>query len=140
MTRIQFDLPKHFLFKTELGVRTLDLEPGGHLSSQALLLLLNEARMKFFHSLGYGKGDVEGAETVLADAAMVHETEGVPGESLAFEVTAGDFSRTGCDLFYRVTDPRTGAQVAKGKTGIDFIDHKTRVPTDVPSGFRTKFI
>jgi hypothetical protein len=54
-------------------------------------------------------------------------------------VTAGDFSRIGCDLFYRVTNVKTGNEVARAKTAIGFFDYGARKLASVPEGFRSKF-
>lgn len=140
MPRIELDLPDRFPFKTEIDVRSLDLDHSGRLSNQALLSLIEQARMKFYQSMGYREGDIDGAGTVLADALMINEACCAAGDLLAFEMTAGTFSRTGCDLFYRVTSTRTGAMVARAKTAIEFIDPATAGPVEVPERFRHRFV
>ena len=140
MPRIELDLPERFPFKTEIGVRTMDLDFSGRLSNQALLTLMGEARVKFMRSMGYQDGDVEGARTVMVDAAMIHEAGCAAEEVLAFEMTAEAFSPTGCDLFYRVTNARTGVLVARAKMAMDFIDPDTASPVAVPGRFRTRFV
>ena len=74
----------------------------------------------------------------MSDAVIVYKAESFSGETLAFEVTAGDFSRIGCDLFYKVTNTRTGGEVARAKTAIGFFDYRTKKIMAVPEGFRTR--
>jgi len=71
---------------------------------------------------------------------IVFKAEAFAGDTLAFEVTAGEFSRIGCDLFYRVTNTRTGVEVARAKTAIGFFDYGARKLVAVPDGFRSRFV
>ena len=139
MPRIELDLPDCFSFRAEIDVRPSDLDYSGRLSNHALLSLMNEARVKFLRSMGYRDGDVNGAAMVLADGVMVHEAPCFAGDSLGFEITAGAFSRTCCDLFYRITNTRTNSVVARAKTAIEFIDPDSDRVVEVPGEFRNRF-
>ncbi len=138
MARIKLDLPERFQFKMEIDVRESDMNRGGHLANDALFSLLNEARVQFYGSLGYREEDVEGTGTIMSDAVIVYKAESFAGDTLRLEVTAGEFSRIGCDLFYRVTNAKTGVEVARAKTAIGFFDYAVRRLTAVPDGFRSK--
>lgn len=140
VARTKLDLPDRFHFKTEIGVRPSDLNRGGHLANDALFGLMNEARVRFYGSLGFREDDVDGAGTLMSDAVIVFKAEAFAGDTLAFEVTAGEFSRIGCDLFYRVTNTRTGVEVARAKTAIGFFDYGARKLVAVPDGFRSRFV
>ena len=139
MARVKLELPDRFNFKTQIDVRESDMNRGDHLANDALFSLMNEARVKFYNDLGYREEDVEGTGTIMSDAVIVYRAESFAGDTLVFEVTAGDFSRIGCDLFYRVTNARTGTEVARAKTAIGFFDYDARKLTSVPEGFRRKF-
>jgi 4-hydroxybenzoyl-CoA thioesterase len=139
LPRIDLDLPNHFNFRTEMDVRASDLDRSGCLKMEALLLLVTETRVKFYRSMGYHVEDVEGMLPMVKDAVMTDMAACAPGTVLVFEVTAGEFSRTGCDLFYRATCTRTGAVVAKAKTAIEFIHISMGRPAAVPDGFRRRF-
>src|SRR5690606_9274558 len=54
------------------------------------------------------------------------------------EMAATDFGEFGCDLVWRMTDTKTGREVARGKTGIAFFDYRTRPKAPVPAGFRAR--
>ena len=53
MARIQVDLPEKFLFTTEITVRASDLNYGNHVGHDTILTLMQEARVKFYNTLGY---------------------------------------------------------------------------------------
>jgi acyl-CoA thioester hydrolase len=140
MARTKLDLPEHFPFRTEIEVRETDINRGGHLANDALFSLMNVARVRFYASLGYREDDVEGTGTIMSDAVILYRAESFAGDVLAFEVTAGEFSRIGCDLFYRITNARTGVEVARAKTAISFFDYEARKVSPVPEGFKRAFI
>jgi len=139
MARIKLELPDQFPFRMEVPILQSHIYRGIHLGNATLFSLINEARIAFFESLGCSEVDVEGAGTIMSDAVVVYRAETFQGDVLRFEVTAGDFSRTGCDLFYRVTKAGTGAEVARAKTAIGFMDYATRRMVAVPPGFRNRF-
>ena len=82
MARLDLELPTDFLFATELEVRIGDINYAGHLSNDALLALLHEARVRFLASYGLGEPDVFGSSLLIADAAVVYKSEAFQGELL----------------------------------------------------------
>ena len=67
MSRIQFPLPGHFVFSTAIQIYISHVNQGGHLDNAQLLTLVSEARVRFFKSLGYTEGNVEGHPIVVGD-------------------------------------------------------------------------
>ena len=137
--RIQIDLPAQFAFATEIAVYIGHINYGNHLDNSALLALVSEARVRFFKSLGYSELDVEGRGIIVADAAIQYRSEAFHGEVLVFEMTAGDFSKYGCDLLYRVSEQTSVREVARGKHGVIFFDYAARKPAAAPQAFRARF-
>jgi acyl-CoA thioester hydrolase len=140
MARIKIDLPQKFGFQTELPVRITDINYGGHLGNDSLLALIHEARVRFLQDMGYSEHDIEGVRIIMSDAAIVYMVECFYGDVLRFQVTAGDFSRAGCDIFYRVANAKTGTLAAEAKTGIVFYDYQNKKVLPVPEGFRERFV
>jgi acyl-CoA thioesterase FadM len=135
MARIKLDLPTEFPFRTTLTVRVTDLNYGNHLGNDAVLGMIHEARVRWLRSMGYSELDVEGVGIIMADCAIVYKAQGYLGEELTVAVAAGDFSRIGCDLFYRLSKA-DGSEVARAKTGIVFFDYQAQAARPVPAGFR----
>lgn len=140
MARVQLDLPEVFPFATELKVRINDINYAGHLSNDAVLALLNEARMDFLAHCDLKEMDVFGASLIVADSVVVYKSEAFQGETLRIEVTADDFSKYGCDFRYRVTEKSSGREVARAKTGVVFFDYQQRRVQPVPEPFRAFFV
>lgn len=138
MARIHIDLPEHFGFSTELPLYISHINYGGHLDNALLLTLVSEARTRFFKALGYSELDVEGVGIVVADAAVQYRSEAFHGETMRVAMAAADFSKYGCDLLWSMSDVATGREVARGKTGIVFLDYNTRKVSLVPEGFKQR--
>ena len=134
MARIKLELPSAFPFSTTLTVRVTDLNYGNHLGNDALLGLIHEARVRFLAALGFSELDVAGVGTLMADCAIVYKAQGFLGDQLTVAVAAGEFSRVGCDLFYRLT--RADSELARAKTGLVFYDYRTQKTRPVPEAFR----
>lgn len=138
MPRIHVELPKSFPFSTDIQVYIGHINHGQHVDNGRLLGLVSEARVRFFHSMGFTELNVEGLGIVVSDAAVQYKSEAFYGEILTFEMAANDFNKYGCDLVWRATDKDTGREVVRGKTGIVFLDYATRKVSRVPEGFLRK--
>lgn len=138
MARVKLELPEIFSFSTEITVRITDLNYGGHLGNADTLVLIHEARVRFLKSLGYSEVNVEGYGTIMLDSVIVYKAQAFAGDVLVVEVAAADFSRLGCDIFYRLTNKETGAVVAIAKTGVAVFDYENQKRVSPPAAFIKK--
>lgn len=138
MARIQIELPEKFAFATEIPLLLSHINYGHHLDNALLLTLVTEARARWFNSMGYTELDVEGVGIVVADAALQYKSEAFHREIMVVEMTAADFGKYGCDLLWKMSDQASGREVARGKTGIVFLDYATRKIAPVPPAFRAR--
>ncbi|MDP6778026.1 MAG: thioesterase family protein [Candidatus Latescibacteria bacterium] len=139
MARIKLDLPESFAFSTDIPIRIGDINYGGHLGNDAVLSMMHEARVRFLDQHGFTEQNVDGPGIIMSDAVISYRSEAFYGETVRVEIAVADFTRTGCDLMYRLTDKETEREVARGKTGIAFFDYERRRPVAVPDGFRELF-
>jgi acyl-CoA thioesterase FadM len=137
MARIKIKLPDPFLFETNLPIRISDINYGNHLGHDAVLSIIHEARVRFLAHLGYTELDIHGSGVILADAAIVYKSEGFYGDVLNIAIAVGDFTKFGCDLFYRLTNQSTAKEVARAKTGMVFFDYETKKLVRVPEVFKS---
>lgn len=133
MARVKIDLPATFLFATDLPVYINHINYGNHLDNAALLMLVSEARVRFFRHLGYSELDVEGVGVIVADVAVQYRSEAFHGETLCIEMSADDFNKYGCDLVWRASVGER--EVARGKHGIMCFDYRERRPALLPPTF-----
>jgi acyl-CoA thioesterase FadM len=138
MARIKVNLPEKFFFQTEMAIRVTDINYGNHLGNDSVLGLVHEARVRFLASLGYTEKDIEGTGIIMTDAVLNYKTEGKLGETLVVEIGITDISRVGCDLVYRLTEKKSGREIALAKTGIMFYDYHGKKRSGIPAGFLEK--
>lgn len=139
MDRIRVELPEKFDFSTELDVRIGDINHGNHLGNDALIGLLNEARVRFYAARGHTELDVAGAGTIMRDAAVVYSGEAFHGDRLRVDVAVRDMGKGSFNLVYRVTRCSDGAEIARAVTGIVFFDYARRRPVRTPEAFAAAF-
>jgi acyl-CoA thioester hydrolase len=134
MPRIQLDLPTAFLFTTELTVRASDLNYGDHVGHDAILTLMQEARINFYRSLGF-KNEIsfEGSVgQIIADAALQYKSESFLGDVLTISIGVADINKYGFDMLYQIENKATGKEVARGKTGIVCFDYDRKKVASIP--------
>ena len=135
MARITLTLPDTFAYFTELSVRIQDINYGNHVGNDAFVSLLHEARIRYFNYLGYSETDIEGCAIVISDLAVVYKAQARHKDRLKIEMSAGEFNKYGCDIYYRVTRMPDKALILEAKTGIVFFNYLENKVTRMPEKF-----
>lgn len=140
MARVKIELPENFIFQCDLPVRITDINYGGHVGNDALLSILHEIRMQFFKYFGYSEMQFAGAGMLMADVAIEFKSELFYGDIINAAVTAGEFSRIGFDIFYKL-EKQIGEQkklIAVAKTGMICYDYEKKKIVGVPEEAKQK--
>lgn len=141
MARIQIDLPARFSFSTEVPLYAMHINRGNHLDNALLLTIVTEARIRYFRFLGdYTEEDVEGCGITVADVAVQYRSEGFFGDVMVVEMAFREPNKYGGDLVWRMCAQSDGREVARGKTGIVFLDYAQRKVVPVPQAFLNRAI
>jgi len=140
MARIKIEMPDNYIFSTDLPVRISDINYGGHLSNDAMLSIVHEARIRFLNNYHYSELDIEGLGLIMTDSAIVYKAEGFHGDQLQIDIALGDFNKYGCDIFYLITNKKTAVEIAHAKTGVVFFDYEQRKVTAIPEEFTNKVV
>ena len=138
MARIKIDMPDNYIYSTEMPVRISDINYGGHLSNDAILAIIHEARVRFLSHYHYGELDIEGLGLILTDSAIVYKAEGFHGDQLQIDIALNDLTMYGCDIYYLISNKKTAIEIAHAKTGVVFFDYKERQIRAVPEPFKNK--
>ena len=125
MARVSINLPAQFPFSTELEVRIQHINRGNHLGNDSLITFLNEARVRFLPEKINAAADSQ-IWMINGDLAVIYKSEAFYGEVLKVEVAAGEFHKYGFDLFFRVTDKKTGRDIAHAKMAMLTFDASAR--------------
>lgn len=123
MPRLKLKPLKNYPFRTTLCVRITDLNYGGHLGNDSMLSLAHEARTAFLKKYGWSEMDCAGVSLTMADAALMYQGEAYAGDNLQIDVAAGEPTRSGFRLFYRVIRPADECNIALIETGMVCFDY-----------------
>lgn len=120
MSRLKIKLPSHFSFTCSLATRITDINYGGHAGNDTILSMIHEARMQYLQHLGYSEMEFEGNGLIMADASIEYKNELFYGDIVFISVTAGEVSKIGFELFYKM-EKKEGDKtfpVAYARTGM----------------------
>jgi acyl-CoA thioester hydrolase len=134
--RIKIDLPEKYIFSTDIPVRSRDINRGGHMGWDSMFSILDEARVRFWGSIGYSETANESVSNIMADAGIQYKNQVYHGQTLRVEMAATEFTDKGFDLVYRVTEVKSGNEVARAKTGMLCFDYRQQKIVSVPEDFR----
>jgi acyl-CoA thioesterase FadM len=134
MPRIKIVLPEKFYFSTLIPVRITDVNYGGHVGNDAVLSLIHEARVQYLAHFGWTELNLAGAGLIMSDVAIEFKNELFYKQELQVQVTAGDFTRSGFDLFYIMSSITSGKEViiAYAKTGMVAFDYNRKKVISLP--------
>ena len=136
MPRIKLHALDAYPFHTDIRVRTTDLNYGGHLGNDKLLSLIHEARVAFLAHHGFTELDCGGVSLIMGDVVIVYKGEAFAGDILRFEVAAGEPSRRGFRLFFRVIRPEDGSLIALVENGMVCFDYESRSIQPLPDALK----
>jgi acyl-CoA thioesterase FadM len=132
MPRVRLKQLDQYPFSTKIVVRVTDLNYGGHLGNDSLLSLVHEARVAFLAIHGFSELDCEGVSLTMGDAAIVYQGEAYAGNFLNVDVAAGEPSKSGFRLFYRLARASDGQNIALVETGMVCFDYKAKKIMPLP--------
>ncbi len=132
MPRVRLKQLDQYPFSTKIVVRVTDLNYGGHLGNNSLLSLVHEARVAFLAIHGLSELDCGGVSLTMGDAAIVYQGEAYAGDELNIEVAAGEPSKSGFRLFYRLTRSSDAKKIALAETGMVCFDYNAKKILPLP--------
>jgi len=132
MARIKLTLPNTFSFSTQIPVRISDINYGNHVGNDAILSIIHEARMQYLKSIGFTELQFAGVGLIMSDVAIEFKAEAFYGDILKASVSAGEFSKVGFDIYYKLERSSDNAVVALAKTGMVCFNYDKRKVVAVP--------
>jgi acyl-CoA thioester hydrolase len=134
MARIKVDLPSSFPFSCSIPIRITDLNYGNHVGNDAVLSIIHEARVQFLQHFGYAELAFAGVGMIMADVAIEFKNELFYGDIVIASVAAGEFSKIGFELYYKLERETDGKRslVAAAKTGMICYDYDKKKIAQLP--------
>jgi acyl-CoA thioesterase FadM len=132
MARVKIDIPEQILFRTRIGIRISDINYGGHVGNDSILSLLHEARLRWLKNSGMSEMDFLGVGLIMSDAEIAFRSEIFHGEEVEIAIGMATISRTGFELFYRMTHGEDGSVAVLAKTGMVYYDYQLKKVAMLP--------
>lgn len=123
---------KSYVFSTTVKTRITDLNYGGHIGNEMMLIYAQQARVDFLNSLGYGELTLAGKGIIMTDAVVLYKSEAFAGDRLNIEIAIDDLTSIGFDMHYKITNRTTNREVARVKTGILCFDYQQKKIAALP--------
>lgn len=126
MPKIDIQIPEEYLFETEITVRKMDIWGDLHVGSHTMFELVMECYFRFWDHCGFTPLDIFGSGLVFSNFSMIFQSEVHYGDILKTQVSVGNFSDYGCDMFFRMLGREDGREIAQARIYIVFFDFKNK--------------
>jgi acyl-CoA thioesterase FadM len=135
MPRIKLEEQSMYEFTFPVTLYPRDINYGGHLGNDSLVILIGSARAQMFHSMGFAEGDLGDGKTgiIMSDLVMNYRAESFIFDELQIDTHIGEIRSGGFRIFHRVTKKDT--LVALAETGVMSFDYTIHRLTHVPEIF-----
>lgn len=127
-------LPTSFQFTCQLPVRITDINYGGHVGNDRLLVYAHEARIQYLQEMGYTEMELDTTSLMLTKASLEIRSELFFGDQLSVAVQAMHFTSKGFDLLYKIEKIIAGKPVLAAivLTTMICFDYKNKKVTNLP--------
>lgn len=119
-----------FVFETVMRVRHTEIGIGQHLTIDAMVALLAEARARFLFSRGVKEINNEYQGFIITDVATRFLSRAKAREELLFEVGVQNLHENGGDFIFKVSRMYDNSDVAHAVMG--FVAYDYRLNKEVP--------
>ncbi len=138
MARIKINIPQNKIFTVTIHVRINDINYGNHVGNDAFVSILHEARMQWLSNHHFTELNIEGIGIIMSDLAIEFKQESFYGDIIEVQLSSGEISSAGFELFYQLFTSRNGMRqlLANAKTGMVCYDYLNKKVSAIPEAFK----
>ena len=138
MARIKLDIPDNHLTTVSIPVRITDINYGNHVGNDSFVAIIHEARMLWLKQYGYTELAIEGIGLIMSDLVVEFKQEAVYGDIIRVDLFAGEITRAGFEIYYRLTTVREEKEnlLAHAKTGMVCYDYAAKRVAMIPDSLK----
>jgi YbgC/YbaW family acyl-CoA thioester hydrolase len=139
MARIKIDIPAEIVCVIDIPVRISDINYGNHVGNDALVSIVQEARVQMLQRAGYkNELEIEGVGLIMAGLAMEYKKESFYGDVLHIAISVGDITDISFNLFFKIHAERNDQMIliAKAKTEMVCFDYSIKKIASIPLGLK----
>lgn len=137
MPRIKIEISGRPLTKVSLPVRITDINYGNHTGNDALVGLIQEARMAWLNTYNYTELDIGGKGLIMSGLAIEFKNESFYADVLEIQLYAEEITKKSFNLLYAVSTTRNNnkIEIAKAKTEMVCFDYTLKQVASLPDAF-----
>ncbi len=127
-----------YRFRYDLNIQIGHLDYTGRLGHDAIVRIVHEARVHFFHFLGVAENDFGDGRTgiIMGDLVITGTGEASLFDRVRVDTHAGEISRSSFRLFHRLA--KEDGVIALVETGLMTFDYVKRLIVPIPDFFRKR--
>ncbi|CAN5729890.1 thioesterase family protein [soil metagenome] len=135
MARIKIDIIGNVLAIVLVKVRISDINYGNHVSNDAFVSIIHEARLQWLQQNNFTELDIAGTGLIMSDLAFEFKNEGFYGEEISIRLSAGELTSVSFELYYELFVVRNDVEIllANAKTGMVCFDYTIKKVAKIPT-------
>jgi len=105
-----------------------------------ILSIMHEIRVQFLKSVNYDEMNIEGAGLIMSDVAIEFKNELFYGDMIKASAAAGEFSKIGFEIFYKLEKEVNGKNISvvKAKTAMVCYNYELKKITALSEAAKKK--
>ncbi|WP_409298993.1 acyl-CoA thioesterase [Peribacillus sp. SCS-26] len=123
------------MHKTQVKVRFCETDALGHINNTSYFIYLEEARIKFFETLGYGM-TVDEWSFILASTGCDFQAQGYFNQVLDIHTMVSRIGTKSFQLQHSISCSETGERIANGMAVIVYFDFQKQQSEEIPGLMR----
>ena len=123
--------------EVDIYVRFCETDAGGHVSNTSYFLYFEEARTKFFGSIGFGSKDRKNFNFIVARIECNFISQSYASQILRVTTGVSNIGTKSYKLVHEIKDASTGALIANGSAVIVCYNFQEKHSIEIPTDLRT---
>lgn len=135
MPKVKLRARQRYFFKYHTILKIRDINYGNHLSNDAVVSLLHEARIDMLNKIGCTEFELGGNKTgiIIADLVVNYKKQGYLGDEIIIHVDIDEIEKKGFRIFYKLE--RGSDLMVLAETGVVVYDYQAGKIAAVPKIF-----
>ena len=122
--------------EVDVYVRFCETDAGGHISNTSYFLYFEEARTKFFASIGFGPIVREHIHFIVARTECDFIAQAYAGQTLKVKTTVSKIGTKSYTMVHEIKEVETGSIIAKGSAVIVCFNFQEQQSVRIPADLR----
>lgn len=123
--------------EVDIYVRFCETDAGGHVSNTSYFLYFEEARTKFFGTIGFGLKDRKNFNFIVARIECNFVSQSYASQTLRVTTGVSNIGTKSYTLVHEIKDANTGALIANGSAVIVCYNFREQHSIEIPTDLRT---